>query len=67
MEEESVYISQVYLSGVLVAGRTDDNSRGRGTDMKRRQYSCLGKKLLLLDSPRPKTHIVSTEILVMFT
>lgn len=60
-----MYISQVYLSGVLVAGRIDDSSRGRGTDMKRRWYSCLGRKLLFLDPH--KTHIVSTEILVMFT
>lgn len=32
----------VSLSGVLVASGTDDNSTGRVTDMKRRQYSCLG-------------------------
>lgn len=36
----SVYI--LFLSGVLVASGTDDNGVGRGTDRKRRQYSCLG-------------------------
>lgn len=48
----------------MASGR-DDSDRGRGTEIKRRQYSCLGRKLLLLDSP--KTHRVSADSLVMFT